>query len=57
MFTLENEFAKKQESLPARLFLSAGELEEDADTTDLTDRVRFAALLESRKYTGFSLTN
>ncbi|OGN74855.1 MAG: hypothetical protein A2X25_15515 [Chloroflexi bacterium GWB2_49_20] len=56
MFTLESEFAKKHKSLPAQIYLSAGELEEGADTTDLTDMYRFAALLESRKYKGFSLT-
>jgi hypothetical protein len=56
MFTLESEFAKKHDSLPAQIYLSAGELEEDADSTTLTDMYRFAALLESRKYTGFSLT-
>jgi len=56
MFSLESGYAKKHKSLPAQLFLSAGELEEDLDTTDLTDMYRFAALLESRKYKGFSLT-
>jgi len=56
MFTLESGYAKKHKSLPAKIYLSAGELEEDADTTVLTDMLRFAALLESRKYKGFSLT-
>ena len=56
MFALESGYAREHKSLPAQLFLSAGELEEDADTTDLTDMLRFAALLESRKYKGFSLT-
>jgi hypothetical protein len=44
------------ESLLAQLYLSMGELEEDVDTTDLTDMYRFAALLESLRYRGFSLT-
>ena len=56
MFTLESDNAKKHKSLPAQIFLSVGDMEEDADTTDLTDMLRFAALLESRKYKGFSLT-
>jgi uncharacterized protein len=56
MFSRESEYAKKHKSLPAQLHLSAGELEIDANTTDLTDMYRFAALLESRKYKGFSLT-
>jgi predicted alpha/beta superfamily hydrolase len=56
MFTLESEYAKKHKGLPAQLHLSVGELEIDANTTDLTDMYRFAALLESRKYKGLSLT-
>jgi predicted alpha/beta superfamily hydrolase len=55
-FDLESEYAKKHQELPAQLYLSAGELEVGPGTTDLTDMYRFAALLESRKYTGFSLT-
>jgi predicted alpha/beta superfamily hydrolase len=55
-FTLESEFAKKHKRLPAQIYLAAGELEEDTDSTVLTDMYRFAALLESRKYKGFSLT-
>lgn len=56
IFSLESDFAKKYKRLPAQLYLSAGELEESADETTLTDMYRFAALLESRKYKGFSLT-
>ncbi len=56
MFSLESEYAKKHKRLPAQIYLSAGELEVGTDTTDLTDMYRFAALLESRKYKGFSLT-
>ncbi|OGO62490.1 MAG: hypothetical protein A2030_10370 [Chloroflexi bacterium RBG_19FT_COMBO_50_10] len=56
MFTLESEYAKKHKKLPAQIFLSAGELEEDTEDTTLTDIYRFAALLESRNYKGFSLT-
>jgi hypothetical protein len=47
---------KKHKKLPAQIYLSAGELEEETDDTTLTNMYRFAALLESRKYKGFSLT-
>ena len=56
MFTLESKYARKHKRLPAQLYLSAGELEVGNDETTLTDVYRFAALLESRKYKGFSLT-
>jgi len=56
LFTLESEYAKKHASLPAHLYLTAGELEEDTTVTDLSDMYRFSALLESRKYKGFSLS-
>ena len=56
MFTLESKYAKKHKRLPAQVYLSAGELEVGADETTLTDVYRFAALLEGRKYKGFSLT-
>jgi predicted alpha/beta superfamily hydrolase len=56
MFSLESKYAKKHKRLPAQVYLSAGELEEGSDDTTLTNMYRFAALLESRKYKGFSLT-
>jgi predicted alpha/beta superfamily hydrolase len=56
MFTLESEFAKKHKRLPAQLYLAAGEMEEGVEDTTLTAMYRFAALLESRKYKGLSLT-
>lgn len=55
LFSLESEYAKKHAALPTQLHLSAGELEEDASTTVLTDMYRFAGILESRKYAGFTL--
>ena len=58
LFTLEAEYAKEHKTLDAQLYLSAGELEQnvaDGDET-LADMRRFAAILESRKYEGFSLT-
>jgi predicted alpha/beta superfamily hydrolase len=56
MFTLEGVYARKHTRLPAQVYLAAGELEQGTDDTTLTDMYRFAALLESRKYKGFSLT-
>jgi hypothetical protein len=58
LFALEREYARKHRTLRAQVYLSAGELEEavaDEDHT-LTNMYRFAALLESRKYKGLSLT-
>ena len=55
-FKLESEYAQKHKELPAHLYLSVGDLEIDAETTDLTDMYRFAAVLDGRKYAGFSLT-
>lgn len=56
MFALESKYAKKHKRLPAQIYMSVGELEMGTDETTLTDMYRFAALLESRKYKGFSLT-
>jgi predicted alpha/beta superfamily hydrolase len=56
MFTFESDFAKKHKKLSAQLYLAAGELEEEVGDTTVSDMVRFSALLESRKYKGFSLT-
>ncbi len=57
LFTLESEYAKEHKTLNARLYLSAGELEEDVDEDDatLTNVYRFAAVLESRRYKRLSL--
>lgn len=52
---LEGEYARRHKTLPVQCYLSAGELEETTDDTTLTDMYRFAALLESRNYGGFSL--
>ncbi len=56
MFTFESEFAKKHKKLSAQIYMASGELEEDAGVTTLSNIYRFSALLESRKYKGFSLT-
>ncbi len=54
-FKHEEAFAKEHQSLPARLYIYVGELEESADNTTLTDAIRFAAILESRNYQGLTL--
>lgn len=58
LFKLEDEYAVKHKTLPAKVYLSAGELEQDAAADDqtLSNMQRFAAILDSRKYEGFSLT-
>jgi len=56
-FKHEEAFAQKHKKLPANVYLFAGELEESVDDTTLTDSLRFAAVLQSRKYKGLSLVN
>jgi hypothetical protein len=58
LFDLEAEYARRHGMLPAQVFLSGGELEQDGADQDetLANVHRFAAALESRKYEGFSLT-
>jgi predicted alpha/beta superfamily hydrolase len=55
IFNCEEQFAIRRKRLPANVYLSVGELEETADDTTLADTLRFAAILESRKYKGLSL--
>ncbi len=56
-FTFEQEaaFAKEHKQIPARIFMYAGEYEEDLNDTTLTDTLRMAAILKGRNYEGFSL--
>lgn len=54
-FQREEVYAKEHKSLPAKVFLYAAELEEAIDDTTLSDTLRFAAILQARKYTGLSL--
>lgn len=54
-FKLEEEYAKEHTKLPAKVYLYVGDLEEDANNTTLTDTLRFAAKVQSRKYDGLSL--
>ncbi|MFN8447326.1 MAG: alpha/beta hydrolase-fold protein [Anaerolineae bacterium] len=55
IFKQEEAFAKAHQKLPVKVFLAAGELEEEVGNTTLTDTLRLAAILESRNYEGFSL--
>ncbi len=54
-FTYEHEYARKHVDLTAKLFLSAGTLEE-LDGLHMTSNLKeFARILEKRKYRGFDL--
>lgn len=55
VFRQEAAFAKKHKGLKARVYLSAGDLEESPGKPTLSDMHRFAALLESRSYKGLTL--
>jgi len=55
MFQCEEAFAKEHKQLPAKVYLYVGELEEDIKVTTMTDTIRLAAILQGRKYEGFSL--
>jgi predicted alpha/beta superfamily hydrolase len=55
-FKMEEAFAKEHSRLPAKVCLTAGELEEGPENTTLSGTLHFAAVLESRNYEGFSLT-
>jgi uncharacterized protein len=54
-FHREEAFTKEHKRLPAKIYLYVGELEEDINDSTVTDMLRFAAILQSRKYEGFSL--
>ncbi|GAB4527050.1 MAG: hypothetical protein OHK0046_44480 [Anaerolineae bacterium] len=57
-FTFQQEatFAENHKRLPANLCLYVGEHEESLDDTTTTDTLRMAAILQSRHYDGFTLT-
>lgn len=52
---LEEQFAKRRKRLPAKVYLSVGELEEGSRDTMVGDLVHLAAMLESRKHKGLTL--
>ncbi len=54
-FQREEAFSKEHKKLPAKVYLYVGDLEEDINDSTVTDTLRLAAILESRKYEGFSL--
>jgi uncharacterized protein len=54
-FQREEAFAKEHKKLPAKVYLYVGEFEEDINDTTVTDTLRLAAILQGRKYEGFSL--
>jgi uncharacterized protein len=55
MFKQEEKFSRRHKRLPARVYLSVGELEEFVDDGMATNMIRFATLLKSRNYKGLSL--
>ena len=55
-FRYESRFAKINKTLPVKLYLGVGELEEDVEYRTVSNVIQLAAHLESRKYQGFSLT-
>lgn len=55
MFQREEAFAKEHKRVPATMVLFAGEHEESLEDETLTDTLRLAAILQSRRYEGFTL--
>jgi len=54
-FKYESQFAKTHKTLPVKLYLGVGKLEESAESQMVSNMIQFAALLESRRYKDFSL--
>jgi predicted alpha/beta superfamily hydrolase len=54
-FQREEAFAKENKKLAAKVYLFVGEDEEFVAEPTVSDTLRFAAILESRNYEGFSL--
>jgi hypothetical protein len=54
-FKYESRFAKTHKTLPVKLYLGVGDLEEGVQSQMVSNTIQFAACLESRKYRGFSL--
>ena len=57
IFDYEEQFSKDRESLPVKLFLSAGELEESVNQPYVSNLYKFKARLQSRNYADFELTS
>ena len=56
IFIVEEDFAAVSEELPLRLYLSAGELEQDLVYNMVANLEELSSVLETRDYSGFSLT-
>jgi predicted alpha/beta superfamily hydrolase len=57
LFDYEERFAEDRTSLPVKLFLSAGELEESIKQPYVSNLYKFKARLQSRNYADFELTS
>ncbi|MBZ0287249.1 MAG: hypothetical protein K8I30_06515 [Anaerolineae bacterium] len=55
LFQREAAFAKENTRLPVRMYLFAGDLEENITDTTFTDTLRLAAILQGRNYEGLTL--
>jgi len=55
MFQREEAFSKENKHLPGKVYLYAGDLEENIHDSTLTDTLRLAAILQGRNYEGLSL--
>jgi predicted alpha/beta superfamily hydrolase len=55
MFQREEDFFAANKPLPVKIYMYVGEYEEDIKDTTMTDTLRMAAILQGRKYEGFSL--
>lgn len=55
IFKREETFAKRHKKLAAKVHLSVGENEESLEGTDVSDVIRFGAILEGRNYKGLTL--
>jgi predicted alpha/beta superfamily hydrolase len=56
MFDQEEDFSKDRKSLPVKLYLSAGALEESVPKPRVSDLYKLKSLFESRAYEDFELT-
>ncbi|HSG43546.1 MAG TPA: alpha/beta hydrolase-fold protein [Anaerolineales bacterium] len=55
MFDREKDFAKRHRQLKANVYLSAGDLEENANSGMASNTLRFSAILQSRSYKGLNI--
>jgi uncharacterized protein len=57
IFDLERRFARTHTTLPVKLYLGIGEMEKEHPPSEMvSNQIQFAAHLESRHYTGFTMT-